>query len=58
MPINHLLTDKRIQKQALAQGLLKQSELDQLLASLPDLRDQVATDDDGTRSETTSRQDV
>lgn len=57
MPINQLLTDKRIQKQALAQGLLKQSELDQLLASLPDLRDQVATDDDGVRSETTSRQD-
>ena len=54
MPINHLLTDKRIQKQALAQGLLTRAELDEHLRALPDLRGQVATseEDDSPRERT------
>ena len=55
MAINPLLTDKRIQKQALSQGLVTKAELDEHIHALPDLRDYVATAEDSAPRETQSQ---
>lgn len=54
MAINPLLTDKRIQKQALSQGLVTKAELDEHIRALPDLREHIATAEDNAPRETQS----
>lgn len=54
MAINTLLTDKRIQKQAIANGLLSPEDLQTYLDNLPDRSDMIMQPEDDGESDSSA----